>query len=107
MKSLRTLSVLLAVVLFSFIVHELGHAIVALMLGHSIVGFEFQLLYFGIWISPEHSGSLFFVGLAGAVFQGLFLLFIAPRVVPSWKFEFKLMAALLFVYAIIEAVCVL
>ena len=99
---MRLISIGLILYLASFFVHELGHALVALSLGCKVVGFEFQLLFFSVWIENYSYEVVPYIMVAGGVVQGLFFLFIAPRILPLYDSEFKALAVSFVIYGLLE-----
>lgn len=99
---LRLISLGPILVLASFFVHELGHALVALSLGCEVVGFSFQLLVFSVWIENYSYEIVPYIMVAGGVAQGLFFLFIAPRVLSLYDSECKVLAVSFVIYGLLE-----
>ena len=103
LKFPRALIIFFIIIGVSFIVHELGHALFAVLLGSTIDGFEFGFLVFRVWISNYDPVFVPLIYFAGGFIQALFLWFIGPPILPAYIIEFKVIAVLFLIYGVIEA----
>ena len=99
----KSLIIFFIIAFASFFVHELGHAFVGLLVGANVIGFEFGILAFKVWIVDYDLVFDPLIRLSGGLIQGLFLLIVGPRIVPSYSLEFKVLAVAFMVYGLLES----